>query len=664
MGKSIKKGIRLKGDTSLWALVIVFSLLSLVFVYSSSSRQAVMENTTTFSIMLKQMRHILVGFLIIYIAHIIPLGFYRKMAYVAYVVGLGLLVYTLFGGDTLNESTRWLSIAGFRFQPSEFAKVFLILFVAKVLESNKLSTFKDFFLRLFLPVLVFIIPIMWEGFSTGFLLSFTILILLLVSKVKFRHIAATAGIVVLAAGLFYGTVVLYRVIKKDDNPSLTSTSRLATVEKRIGSFLTSDKDKELVENDQVVFSKVAIATGGIFGKIPGKGSLREVLPLSNSDYIFSIIVEETGLVGGTFVIGLYMWLLYSVIIIVRKCTKTFSAMLVCGLGILIVSQAMVHIMVNMKKMKNGSYDETFNYAISESTNPGSTFKLATLIALLEDGYVHLTDSVKTGKGGWRYYGKLFTEATSSLGTITVQQAFEKSSNVAFAMLAVEKYGTQEKRFINRLYNMKLNEKLNIELIGEGRATIPFPGEPGWSKLSLPMIAMGYEMQLTPLHILTFYNAIANNGRMVTPYFIESFLQHGKVTEHFEHTPLSGTLCTPGTLKAVHQALRGVVEHGTASRIHDSRYSISGKTGTAQIAYDGAYVHNGYRKHQASFVGFFPSDDPMYSMIVILYSNPTRSNFYGASWAAPVFKKIADHIYTTNPFWNAPLDEINLTHTNP
>ena len=347
MGKSIKKGIRLKGDTSLWALVIVFSLLSLVFVYSSSSRQAVMENTTTFSIMLKQMRHILVGFLIIYIAHIIPLGFYRKMAYVAYVVGLGLLVYTLFGGDTLNESTRWLSIAGFRFQPSEFAKVFLVLFVAKVLESNKLSTFKDFFLRLFLPVLVFIIPIMWEGFSTGFLLSFTILILLLVSKVKFRHIAATAGIVVLAAGLFYGTVVLYRVIKKDDNPSLTSTSRLATVEKRIGSFLTSDKDKELVENDQVVFSKVAIATGGIFGKIPGKGSLREVLPLSNSDYIFSIIVEETGLVGGTFVIGLYMWLLYSVIIIVRKCTKTFSAMLVCGLGILIVSQAMVHIMVNV-----------------------------------------------------------------------------------------------------------------------------------------------------------------------------------------------------------------------------------------------------------------------------------------------------------------------------
>jgi cell division protein FtsI (penicillin-binding protein 3) len=242
-----------------------------------------------------------------------------------------------------------------------------------------------------------------------------------------------------------------------------------------------------------------------------------------------------------------------------------------------------------------------------------------------------------------------------LGTITVQQAFEKSSNVAFAMMVVDKYGEREKQFINKLYNMKLNEKLNIELLGEGRAMIPFPGEPGWSKLSLPMIAMGYEMQLTPLHTLTFYNAIANNGRMVTPYFIESLMQHGKVIERFEHAPLSGTLCTSSTLKAVHQALKGVVEEGTAGRIHDARYPISGKTGTAQIAYDGAYVHNGYRKHQASFVGFFPSDAPKYSMIVILYSNPTRGNFYGASWAAPVFKKIADHIYITNPYWNAPVN---------
>ncbi|NLA15596.1 MAG: FtsW/RodA/SpoVE family cell cycle protein [Bacteroidales bacterium] len=347
MTKSVKKDIRLKGDTSLWALIIVFSLVSLVFVYSSSSRQAVMENTTTFSIMLKQMRHIIIGFVIVYLAHIFPLGFYRKLAYVAYVVGLGLMIYTLFGGITLNDSTRWLSIAGFRFQPSEFAKILLVLFVAKTLEDNKLGTFKDFLLRLFLPVTVFILPIMWEGFSTGALLSFTVLIMLLVSQVPFKYVARAVGIVILLAGLSYGGMVLHRTVKKSTNPSFTSTSRLATVEKRIGDFLNKDKEEEKIENDQVVFSKVAIATGGIGGKIPGNGTLREVLPLSNSDYIFSIIVEETGLAGGVVVIGFYMWLLYSVVIIIKKCKKTFSAMLVSGLGILIVTQAMIHILVNV-----------------------------------------------------------------------------------------------------------------------------------------------------------------------------------------------------------------------------------------------------------------------------------------------------------------------------
>lgn len=347
MTKSVKKDIRLKGDTSLWALIIVFSLVSLVFVYSSSSRQAVMENTTTFSIMLKQMRHIIIGFVIVYLAHIFPLGFYRKLAYVAYVVGLGLMIYTLFGGITLNDSTRWLSIAGFRFQPSEFAKILLVLFVAKTLEDNKLGTFKDFLLRLFLPVTVFILPIMWEGFSTGALLSFTVLIMLLVSQVPFKYVARAVGIVILLAGLSYGGMVLHRTVKKSTNPSFTSTSRLATVEKRIGDFLNKDKEEEKIENDQVVFSKVAIATGGIGGKIPGNGTLREVLPLLNSDYIFSIIVEETGLAGGVVVIGFYMWLLYSVVIIIKKCKKTFSAMLVSGLGILIVTQAMIHILVNV-----------------------------------------------------------------------------------------------------------------------------------------------------------------------------------------------------------------------------------------------------------------------------------------------------------------------------
>lgn len=344
---SVKKNIRLKGDTSLWALIIIFSLLSLVFVYSSSSRIAVMENTTTFSIMLKQMRFILLGFGVIYLCHLFPLGGYRKAAYFIYVLALVLLLITLFSGESRNEGTRWLSLFGFSFQPSEFAKVALILFVAKVLEENKIATFKNFLLRLFLPLLVFIIPIIWEGFSTGVLLTITIFIMLLISKIRFAFIAKGAGIVVLLVGLLYGGMVLQRALQKNDGPTLASSSRLETVEKRIAGFFGIGDHEEEKESDQVMYSKVAIATGGIGGKIPGNGNLRHVLPLSNSDYIYSIIIEETGLLGGVFVIGLYFWLLYSVILIAKDCKKVFSAMLVCGLGILIVTQAMIHILVNV-----------------------------------------------------------------------------------------------------------------------------------------------------------------------------------------------------------------------------------------------------------------------------------------------------------------------------
>jgi len=215
------------------------------------------------------------------------------------------------------------------------------------LEEDKIVACKDFLLRLFLPLLAFIIPIIWEGFSTGVLLTVTVFIMLLISRVRFSHIAKGAGIVVLLVGLLYGGMVLQRTLKKDEGPTLASSSRLETVEKRIADFLGIGEQEAEKESDQVMYSKVAIATGGIGGKIPGNGNLRHVLPLSNSDYIYSIIVEETGLIGGVFVIGLYFWLLYSVILIAKDCKKVFSAMLVCGLGILIVTQAMIHILVNV-----------------------------------------------------------------------------------------------------------------------------------------------------------------------------------------------------------------------------------------------------------------------------------------------------------------------------
>ncbi|MDD3273802.1 MAG: penicillin-binding transpeptidase domain-containing protein, partial [Bacteroidales bacterium] len=197
---------------------------------------------------------------------------------------------------------------------------------------------------------------------------------------------------------------------------------------------------------------------------------------------------------------------------------------------------------------------------------------------------------------------------------------------------------------------------NLDIMGEGRSVIHTPGDAMWNKLTLPMMAMGYASLLTPLHTLAFYNAIANGGKMMKPYFVESLQRHGVIEKKFEPQEMSGAICSKSTIKMVHEALRGVVEHGTAKALDDPRYKISGKTGTAQIAFDGRYRDaQGYRKHQASFAGFFPSDNPKYTAIVVLYTNKTRANFYGGSWAAPVFKLISDRIYANNPQWSNPVD---------
>lgn len=308
----------------------------------------------------------------------------------------------------------------------------------------------------------------------------------------------------------------------------------------------------------------------------------------------------------------------------------------------------------MKKMSNGEFDESFNYAISQATEPGSTFKLATLVALIEDGYVTLETPIDAGNGRWKYSTKEFSDVTrGGYGLIDVRKAFEKSSNVAFAKLAVEYYSNNEKKYVDRLHNMKIGEKFNLDIMGEGRSVIHSPGDAMWSKLTLPMMAMGYASLLTPLHTLAFYNAIANRGKMMKPYFVESLERHGVVEKKFEPQEMSGAICSESTIKLVHEALRGVVEHGTAKALDDPRYKISGKTGTAQIAFDGRYIDSqGYRKHQASFAGFFPSDNPKYSAIVVLYTNKTRANFYGGSWAAPVFKQISDRIFANNPQWSS------------
>lgn len=308
-----------------------------------------------------------------------------------------------------------------------------------------------------------------------------------------------------------------------------------------------------------------------------------------------------------------------------------------------VNTGEVKAIANLEKSKDeNEYIEIFNHAIGTSSEPGSTFKLASMIVALEDGAVNLSDKVKTYNGIFHYKGFEIRDAhRGGYGTISVQRAFELSSNVGIAKIIIKNYHKNPRKFIDRLYRMRLNEKLGIEFYGEGKPFIKYPGDEHWSDISIPQIAIGYETHLTPLQILTFYNAVANNGVMVKPKFVKRVEFHGQTIKTVDTEILNPSICSMGTIRKVKNMLEGVVERGTAANIRTTRYKIAGKTGTAKI-YD--EEKRGYvKKYQASFVGYFPADKPKYSCIVVI-NTPTEMGYYGSYAAAPVFKKIADKIY--------------------
>jgi len=297
------------------------------------------------------------------------------------------------------------------------------------------------------------------------------------------------------------------------------------------------------------------------------------------------------------------------------------------------------------ELKEGRYRETYNYAVGESTEPGSTFKLPALMAALEHGSVDLDDIVDTGNGTIRFYNKVIRDTRQGgYGKLTVQEVFELSSNVGTSKIIYETFREIPRVFVDRLYAMKLNEKLNLQIRGEGSPLIRYPGDKLWSGLSLPMMSHGYEVQQTPLQILTFYNAVANNGRMVRPRFVTAVSYHGEVLREFPVEVITPSICSRPTIAKARKMLEGVVEKGTATNLKNSNYRIAGKTGTAQIANE----KYGYRtgsgvSYQASFVGYFPADNPLYSCIVVVNA-PSNSVYYGNLVAGPVFKEIADKVY--------------------
>ncbi len=302
--------------------------------------------------------------------------------------------------------------------------------------------------------------------------------------------------------------------------------------------------------------------------------------------------------------------------------------------------------------QNNTYEEVYNFAIGYSAEPGSTFKLPALMVAMEDGLVKPDDMIDTGNGQINYYGKVMRDANNEAhGLISVSEAFGVSSNVGISKIIYDAYKNNPQAFVDGLRRMRLDQRLGLEIAGEGTPVIRDTSSEGWSKISLPWMAIGYEVALTPMQMLTFYNAIANNGRMMKPMFVTEIRQSGRTISRFEPVTLHRSIASARTIEQARQMLIQVVEQGTASNIRSNTYKIAGKTGTAQVA----QTKQGYRtaagiSYQASFAGFFPADNPMYSCIVVI-NDPQGIVYYGSRLAAPVFREIADKTYAAQMFFS-------------
>ena len=302
---------------------------------------------------------------------------------------------------------------------------------------------------------------------------------------------------------------------------------------------------------------------------------------------------------------------------------------------------------NLGRTSEGKYYEKLNYAIGESHEPGSTFKLMAMVAALEDKVVDTSDVIDTRNGVLSFYGRKVRDSKKGgYGKISVAKAFEVSSNTGLVQIVNNGYEKNPEKFIDRIYSMGLNNQLDLELIGEGKPIFTHPSDKkNWDGLDLPWMAFGYGISLTPLQTLTFYNAIANNGKMVKPRFLKEVRSFDKVIETFDTQIINSSVCSKETINKVKQMMINVVEkkHGTAHNIYDKNFSMAGKTGTCQTEYwknPNLYI--------SSFAGYFPAEDPKYSCIVVIHKPNKTKGYYGNVVAAPVFKKIAQKIYSETP----------------
>ncbi|MCC8094267.1 MAG: transpeptidase family protein [Tannerellaceae bacterium] len=313
-----------------------------------------------------------------------------------------------------------------------------------------------------------------------------------------------------------------------------------------------------------------------------------------------------------------------------------------------VSTGEIKAITNMGRIREGVYAETKNYAVADEIEPGSTFKVASMMVALEDGICQPDDTVDVGNGIYMYKGARMTDHNMNrggYGKITAAQSIWYSSNIGVAKIILKGYENNPAKFVEGLYRVGMNAELNLEIPGAGRSKIRMPDDTVlyWSKTTLPWMSFGYETQVPPIYTLTFFNAIANNGKMMRPMFTKEILENGKTVQSFSSEVIKPSICSKKTLDIIKEMLIGVVEEGTGSAVRSDAIRIAGKTGTAQIASGGVYRTSG---HQVSFCGYFPADEPQYSCIVVI-RRPRIGYPSGGTMSGVVVKNIAEKVYSNH-----------------
>ena len=308
-----------------------------------------------------------------------------------------------------------------------------------------------------------------------------------------------------------------------------------------------------------------------------------------------------------------------------------------------VKTGAIRAMSSLERTSEGKYAENFNYAIGAAYEPGSTFKLASLLVALEDGVVDTSHVVDTKNGAFKFYDRTMKDSNyhrGGHGKISVGKAFEVSSNIGIARTIVNHYKDDPQRFIDRLARLGVSDKLDFELIGEAEPWIKNTNDSTWSGVSLPWMAFGYEIKMSALQILALYNAVANDGVLLKPRLVDKVKRAEKIIESNDIEVLNPSICSENTIQILQNLLIGAVKKGTAQNIYSEKYSSAGKTGTAKIALEGSYGS----EYRASFAGYFPVENPKYSCMVVVSKPKKEIGFYGNIVAAPVFKELRDNLF--------------------